>query len=149
MMLVVYILIGIATVFFMEFVAWFSHKYIMHGLGWFLHKDHHQKTEGFFEKNDLFFVIFAIPSWLTIMFGWIYYNWYVVSFGFGIAAYGVIYFLAHDVLVHRRFKWLDGIDNRYFKAIRMSHKVHHKNRYKEGGSCFGFLIIPKKYFKKQ
>ena len=32
----------------MECVAWLAHKYIMHGLGWFLHKDHHQKEiEGF------------------------------------------------------------------------------------------------------
>lgn len=40
----------------MECVAWLAHKYIMHGLGWFLHKDHHQKEiEGFFEKNDFSF----------------------------------------------------------------------------------------------
>ena len=50
----------VATFFFMEFVAWFAHKYIMHGFLWVLHKDHHQKEPGFFEKNDLFFLIFAI-----------------------------------------------------------------------------------------
>ena len=32
------------TAAFMEFVAWFTHKYVMHGFLWFLHKDHHVKT---------------------------------------------------------------------------------------------------------
>jgi beta-carotene 3-hydroxylase len=26
---------------FMEFMAWFTHKYIMHGFLWVLHKNHH------------------------------------------------------------------------------------------------------------
>ena len=37
------------TFIFMEFVAWFTHKYVMHGLLWILHRDHHQGHEGFFE----------------------------------------------------------------------------------------------------
>lgn len=28
----------------MEGVAWFSHKYLMHGLFWYLHKDHHKRN---------------------------------------------------------------------------------------------------------
>ena len=43
----------------MEGVAWFTHKYIMHGILWSLHRDHHKKeTYGFFERNDFFFLIF-------------------------------------------------------------------------------------------
>ena len=54
----------------MEFIAWFTHKYIMHGRMWIFHKDHHdQSNTTIFEKNDLFFLIFAIPSWLGLMFG--------------------------------------------------------------------------------
>ena len=54
----------------MEFIAWFTHKYIMHGLMWYLHKDHHDHSNTtIFEKNDLFFLIFAVPSWLGMMFG--------------------------------------------------------------------------------
>ena len=33
----------VSTFFFMEFVAWFAHKYIMHGLFWNLHEDHHTR----------------------------------------------------------------------------------------------------------
>jgi beta-carotene 3-hydroxylase len=35
-----------ATFFFMEFVAWFTHKFVMHGFLWILHKDHHQTEPG-------------------------------------------------------------------------------------------------------
>ena len=54
----------------MEAITWFTHKYVMHGFLWYLHKDHHQpKYSNWFEKNDLFFVIFAVPSSLLIFFG--------------------------------------------------------------------------------
>ncbi|MEJ6583155.1 MAG: sterol desaturase family protein [Crocinitomicaceae bacterium] len=132
----------------MEFVAWLAHKYLMHGVLWKIHKDHHQPSNNWFEKNDFFFLIFAIPSWLCIMLGMIYGNNFSIGFGFGIALYGLIYFLIHDVLIHRRFKWFDKTKNRYFIAVRKAHKVHHKNRFKEAGECFGMLIVPLKYFKQ-
>ena len=146
-MWMIYILIGFFAFCVMEFFAWFTHKYVMHGIAWYFHKDHHQKEEGFFEKNDFFFLVFAIPSWLCIMLGWMSFNWYSVAFGFGIAAYGITYFLVHDVLIHRRFNWFDKLNSPYIKGIRMAHKVHHKNRDKEHGTSFSLLIVPKKYFK--
>ena len=57
-----WILIFFGTYAFMEFMAWFTHKYIMHGFLWKLHKDHHQITGTTFQLNDLFFIIFALPS---------------------------------------------------------------------------------------
>lgn len=131
----------------MEFAAWSAHKYLMHGILWKIHEDHHKVTPRFFEKNDLFFLIFAIPSWLCIMLGFIYEVNFSIGFGFGIALYGVVYFLVHDVLIHRRFKWFDKTNNAYFRAIRKAHKIHHKNQEKEDGECFGMLIVPRKYFQ--
>ena len=61
---IIYPLIALTTFFIMEGITWLTHKYVMHGFLWFLHKDHHQPEKGFFEKNDFFFVIFAIPGWL-------------------------------------------------------------------------------------
>jgi beta-carotene 3-hydroxylase len=142
------ILIFIILAFlFMEFAAWFTHKYIMHGVFWYFHEDHHQPKGHLFQKNDLFFLIFAVPSWFNIMYGFIWQNDIMIGIGFGIAAYGLVYFLVHDVLIHRRFKWFDNINNRYFKAVRKAHKVHHKNQYKEEGACFGMLLFPYKYFR--
>lgn len=132
----------------MEFMAWFTHKYLMHGVLWFLHEDHHQPVQGYkFQKNDAFFLVYAIPSWLCIMLGIMWGVPFSVGFGFGIAAYGIVYFLVHDVLIHRRFKWFDKVDSPYFRAIRKAHKVHHKNRFKREGVCFGLLVVPSKYMK--
>lgn len=132
----------------MEFMAWFTHKYVMHGLGWYFHKDHHQREPGFFEKNDVFFLIFAIPSWLFTMFGMMAGNDWRLYVGLGIALYGICYFLVHDVFIHRRFDWFKHTDNVYFRAIRKAHKVHHKHLNKEEGECFGMLIVPFKYFRE-
>ena len=71
----------------MEGVAWLAHKHIMHGIGWYLHKDHHEPHNKKTEKNDFFFLIFAIPSWLCIMLGMIYGNPISVYIGYGIIAY--------------------------------------------------------------
>ena len=131
---------------FMEFMAWFTHKFVMHGFLWNLHEDHHKPTGKILQKNDLFFLIFAIPSWLCIMMGMIYDIPFSVGIGVGIAVYGFIYFLVHDVLIHRRFKWFDKTNNKYFRAIRKAHKAHHKNQNKEKGTCFGMLVVPRKYF---
>lgn len=142
-------LIIFATFWFMEFVAWFTHKYVMHGFLWFLHHDHHDhSTKPPFEKNDLFAVFFAIPSWLFMMYGVIDgwdYKFYV---GTGILLYGIAYFLAHEVIVHQRIKWFTKSDNAYINALRRAHKIHHKHLGKENGENFGFLIVPSKYFKK-
>ena len=79
MEIVFYFITVVATFFFMEFMAWFTHKYLMHGMMWYFHKDHHQHEEGFFEKNDVFFLIFAVPSWLCIMLGLMAGNYIVAS----------------------------------------------------------------------
>ena len=39
------ILIFIALSVYMEYVAWFTHKYVMHGSLWVLHEDHHRPTD--------------------------------------------------------------------------------------------------------
>lgn len=147
-MALLYISIVVVTFFFMEFVAWFTHKFIMHGFMWYFHEDHHVPSKGFFEKNDVFFLVFAIPSWLCIMLGLMNGIYEVVAIGAGIAVYGVCYFLVHDVLIHRRFKWFDNIQNPYFRALRKAHKMHHKHLSWENGECFGMLIVPRKYFKE-
>ena len=140
--------IVVATFVFMEGVAWFTHKYIMHGLLWVLHVDHHQPHKGWFERNDAFFLIFAVPSSLLMFFGakdGIDYRFFI---GTGILFYGMAYFFVHDIFIHQRFKWLRRTDNVYFRAIRKAHKVHHKHMGKEEGECFGMLFVPLKHFRE-
>ena len=132
----------------MEFMAWATHKFLMHGWMWYFHEDHHDVKPRFFERNDVFFLIYAIPSWLCIMLGMIYNHYVPVWLGYGIAMYGFTYFMIHDVYIHRRFKWLRDIDHPYFMAIRKAHKIHHKHTGKEDGECFGMLVVPRKYYKE-
>jgi beta-carotene 3-hydroxylase len=134
------------TFWFMEFMAWFTHKFVMHGLLWYLHKDHHQVEPGFFEKNDSFFLIFAIPSAYCYVTG-LMYNDFRLYIGIGISLYGLAYFLVHEIIIHQRFKLWSRLDNRYVKAIRRAHKIHHKYLGKEDGENFGMLIVPLKYWK--
>lgn len=142
------LLITLGVFLLMEGVSWCTHKYVMHGFGWFLHEDHHQPKYNGFEKNDAFFVIFAVPSMLLIYFGSNTPYTYLLFIGFGILCYGIAYFLVHDVLIHQRFKWFKHTNNRYLKGLRMAHKIHHKNMGKEESQCFGMLVVPFKYFKK-
>lgn len=146
---VFWILIFIATFCIMEFVAWFTHKYIMHGLLWSLHKDHHRKEhDSWWEWNDLFFVIFALIS-MGFFVSWSFYDqWYGLPIALGILAYGMAYFFVHDIFIHQRFKWFRNANNRYARGIRRAHKMHHKHLGKEDGECFGMLFPPLKYFKK-
>lgn len=137
--------IVVATFCAMEGVAWFAHRYVMHGFMWWFHRDHHQHEPGFFEKNDAFFLTFAIPSAYCFITGVAAVD-FRIWIGLGIALYGVCYLIVHDVFIHQRFKWLRRTDNVYLKAIRKAHLVHHKHLGPEDGECFGMLWAPPKYF---
>ena len=143
-------IIILATFLGMEFMAWCTHKFVMHGFLWNLHQDHHLPNKNsFFERNDVFFLIYAIPSWLCIMLGSMFALWWVMHIGFGILAYGIAYFLVHEVFIHQRFKWFKNSETVYLKAIRRAHKIHHKHIGKEQGECFGMLIVPWKYISNE
>lgn len=148
-MIFLYILITLGTFLAMEFVAWFAHKYVMHGFLWYLHKDHHQREPGFWEKNDAFFLIFAIPSASCYIIGSAVAGMFPLFFvGVGISLYGLAYFLVHDIFIHQRFKIFTRTKNKYLKAIRKAHKVHHKHLDPKEGECFGMLVVPSKYIKE-
>ncbi len=143
------VLLILGTVVTMEFVAWSAHKYVMHGWLWRWHRDHHNpelKEGHFFEKNDLFFLVFAIPSMMGFVFsrlpGWGWLLWVAI----GICLYGLIYFLIHDVYIHRRFSWFRQLEGRYSRAILRAHGAHHARRTKEGCESFGLLVVAPRYF---
>lgn len=148
MQTVYWILIFFGTFFIMEFNAWFTHKYIMHGFLWSLHKDHHHKDhDSWFERNDAFFIFYAVVSMSCFYLSSAESIWYALPIGFGILAYGIAYFVVHDIFIHQRFKWLRNIDNKYARGVRRAHKIHHKHLGKHKGENFGMLIVPWKYFK--
>ncbi len=143
-------LIVLSSFILMECVAWFAHKFIMHGLLWVLHKDHHHKvSKGFFEHNDFFFLIFALPGITNLIIGMNQNYNFLFWIGLGISLYGFCYFFVHDIFIHQRFKIFRNSKSRYLKGIRRAHKNHHKHIGKERGECFGMLWVPIKYFKEK
>lgn len=150
-MILLYIFITLATVAFMEFVAWAAHKYLMHGILWNWHEDHHKPhlKDGFFEKNDRFFLVFAAPSASSFILGSSTSHTWLIFVGLGIAIYGMIYFLIHDVYIHKRFAWFKQLDGKYSRAILRAHGAHHAVQTKEDCESFGLLIVASKFFKKR
>lgn len=147
-MTLLFIAITIFTFIAMEVITWLTHKYVMHGFMWYFHEDHHQpRYQHIFERNDIFFVIFAIPSILLLYFGVQNGFNYLFFVGLGIMFYGIAYFFVHDIIIHQRFKWFTKTRNKYLVGLRKGHKAHHKHLGKEDGECFGMLFVPFKYFK--
>ncbi len=141
-------LITLATFIGMEGVTWLTHKYVMHGFLWYLHEDHHQpKYLSFFERNDLFFIIFSIPSIALFYYGVTPVLNELFFIGLGILLYGMAYFFIHEIIIHQRIKWFTRTKIRYFVGLRKAHKIHHKHLGKEDGECFGMLNVPSKYFR--
>lgn len=149
MTILLWILVFLGTFAAMEGMAWFTHKYIMHGLLWKLHKDHHHKDHShWWERNDLFFIFYALVS-IGFFLLWRYEDvWIGLPIGLGILAYGITYFTVHDIFIHQRFRMFRNANNKYAKGIRRAHKMHHKHLGKDDGECFGMLFVPFKYFKK-
>lgn len=141
-----FILLFTITFIFMEFVANFSHKNIMHGFMWFWHEDHHRKKPKVFEKNDIFFVIFASPCMALLISNLWFPNLYTTAIGFGIMMYGIAYFVVHDLIIHQRVSNRFLRENTYVQALIKAHKDHHSDLNKDGCKNFGMLYVPKKYF---
>jgi len=97
-----------------------------------------------FERNDLYAIIFAIPSIALLYAGvqlglWPGFTW----IGAGIATYGAIYFGFHDVIVHRRVPHHYVPRSAYLKRIVQAHRLHHAVEDKDGAVSFGFLWAPR------
>ncbi|AWW30886.1 fatty acid hydroxylase [Echinicola strongylocentroti] len=140
---IIFIVLGFVI---MEVTGWGIHKYLMHGVFWEIHKTHHEPTKGYFEKNDLFSVLFGSVSVILMMVGFDELD-YRFWLGIGISVYGMCYFFFHDVIIHRRIKWLKRPEKGLWRGMVRAHQDHHANNKKEGSEAFGLFMVPFKYFK--
>ncbi|MBI6669648.1 beta-carotene hydroxylase [Pseudomonas syringae] len=134
-------LVFLTTFLGMEVFAFVAHKYVMHGWGWSWHRSHHEPESGWFEKNDLYAVVFALFAIMLIALGtqgmhpleWV---------GAGMTAYGLVYFIVHDWMVHKRWPLRYVPRNGYLKRLYQGHLMHHAVSGKERCVSFGFLYTP-------
>lgn len=130
----------------MEFVARWMHRYVMHGCGWCLHNDHHTTTGRRFQRNDLYALFFAVTSFSLIYGGLRFGVFPLASAGFGVALYGVGYVLFHDIMFHKRVKWIKVRPfHPYLQRIVNAHRIHHSTVTKDGARSFSFLWAPRRY----
>ena len=141
--------IAIGTFLSMEGVAWFTHKYVMHGFLWTWHRSHHSVHHHALERNDLFAAVFSIPSIVLIVISTsLFPSAYLFSMGIGILCYGIFYLVFHDIIVHQRIKWTPR-RSRYLQRMMHAHYIHHSKHSKENCEAFGFLYAPKKFEPKK
>lgn len=137
------IAVALLTVGLMEAVAWATHKWVMHGPLWSLHESHHRARRGAFERNDWFAVMGVAISCVLIFMGTQLMLGTVFTWlGIGFTVYGIIYFLFHDVLVHRRIAHNITPWSRYLRRIVQAHRLHHVTMSREGSVSFGFIYAP-------
>lgn len=130
----------------MEAVAWASHRFLMHGPLWFLHRSHHLPRgplsgRGRLEANDWFGVAFSLPAMALIAWG-VAGRPLLAAAGLGMTAYGAGYILLHDALVHGRFGRLPPPRHPYLRRLVQAHRLHHARQSKHGCRAFGFLLAP-------
>jgi beta-carotene 3-hydroxylase len=131
------ILTAIVSFLLMEIVSYLAHRFVYHGIGWVFHRSHHSKREGPFELNDIFPTIFAAISILLMAYsyGFAEREW-LFAVACGVAAYGIIYFLIHDVYIHRRIPVLS-LRVPFLLRLKKAHAIHHAF----GGEPYGLLFF--------
>ena len=125
----------------MEAFSYIVHRWLFHGILWRIHLTHHTPRRFPFELNDLFSLVFASVSIALMVFAERPLTASVsFPFGFGIALYGVFYFIVHDLFTHRRFFKFNS-KNALFLTIRAAHRSHHQTIEKQGIEPFGLFVF--------
>lgn len=134
----------------MEIFSYVIHRWIFHGFLWQIHQTHHVSRKGIFESNDVFSAVFAALSICLMIFAERpFQNSIAFPIGFGIAIYGILYFILHDLFTHRRFLPFNS-RNKIIRTVRSAHQRHHQTAEKKGIEPFGlFLFDFKSFWRKQ
>jgi beta-carotene 3-hydroxylase len=139
------LLAGLLGFALMEPATYAAHRWVMHGIGWSLHRSHHRSRvivswRDQVEANDWFPVMFAGVTIVAIAAGTTHPSVHVlVPVAAGVTIYGAAYAFVHDVYIHGRFARLPIV--RPLERLRRAHSLHH--RY--GGEPYGMLcpIVPR------
>lgn len=139
--MLIHFAIFLSTLVAMEGVGFLAHKYVMHGWGWFLHRSHHEPHLGAVETNDVYLLVLALVAITLIVLGnaahdplqWV---------GAGVAAFGVLYVVIHDGIVHRHWPARPRPRHPYLRRLYQAHLMHHGVKGRRNSVSFGFLYAP-------
>ena len=140
-----FLLLAAAAFAAVEVASYVLHRWVFHGVLWRLHRTHHDPAHGHgdgFEWNDLFSVGFAAVS-LALL--WAGRGAPVAGtafpLGVGIAVYGALYFVLHDLYAHGRLGPLK-MRNGAAQSVKRAHGRHHQSLSKEGQEPYGLFLFP-------
>jgi len=131
-----FVLVAFSAFVAMEAVSYLLHRFVMHGVGWRVHADHHAPSATGFERNDLYPASFSLLAIGLFALGTTLPSLRVlVAAGIGMTVYGLAYFYVHEVYVHRRLplprgRWA------YLVWLERRHRIHHLY----GGEPYGMLL---------
>lgn len=134
---------AIQTLLAMELYSALSHRFLWHGPLWRFHKSHHvglERTAGFV-PNDLLSLAHAPISMALIAASLLApapMAQLSLGVGIGMAAFGALYFVFHDGMVHGRLNVTPLLRFRLCRAWREAHLAHHR-RFR---GPFGFFASP-------
>lgn len=133
--------VAITSFFGMEAVARLMHKYLMHGILWSVQKDHHIDMNRKFQRNNFFGLFFAVVAIILFTETAKTGNTIFGSVGFGMAIYGLVYLIVHDMIIHNSYLHLrDRKHSKYVENLIAVHQMHHQNDGKNRGRNWGFLF---------
>ncbi len=131
----------------MEAVTYCAHRWVMHGIGWALHRSHHRRLartsqDWCFEANDLFPVGFSAIAMLLFAIA-IHWN-PLLPVCWGISVYGAAYLFVHDLYIHERVN-LPRRVLRFLEPLKQAHTIHHRTGKEPYGMLFPWTtptIVP-------
>lgn len=131
------ILIAVIAFVVMEPFTAATHRWVMHGVGEFIHRSHHRPLLTQFEANDWYPVMFAAVVNLGFFAG---FNWdgyaALVPVGIGVTLYGAAYATVHDGYIHRRVGWFPERRIAVLDRLADAHRIHHLYN----GAPYGMLL---------
>jgi beta-carotene 3-hydroxylase len=131
----------------MELLSYILHRWVFHGILWKIHITHHTKRHGLFEANDFFSFFFTGLAILLLAIGvFDPFGHPAFAIGTGMTLYGILYFIIHDLMTHRRF-WPLSPPVAWIDVIRRAHLAHHQSAEKQGREPFGLFLFPYQKFR--
>ncbi|MBX9653355.1 sterol desaturase family protein [bacterium] len=132
----------------MELLSYGLHRWIFHGFLWKIHVTHHTKQHTLLEANDLFAIFFTGLAFVLMLVGFLRDPLHSIEFpiGLGMTIYGMLYFIIHDLMTHRRFFPLKPFSG-WMDVVRRAHLRHHQSAEKDGLEPYGLFLFPYSKFR--